>query len=48
MSVADLEDLAKIEAIGGDVMKQAIGAYRTVTAADEFREIERLRARPAQ
>jgi len=26
-------------------MKQAIGAYRTVTATAEFREIERLRSR---
>ena len=26
-------------------MKQAIGAYRTVTATPEFREIERLRSR---
>jgi len=39
------EDLTKIEAIGGTVMKQAIGAYRTVTATDEFREIERQRSR---
>ena len=39
------EELAKIETIGGDVMKQAIGAYREVTATDEFKEIERLRAR---
>ena len=26
-------------------MKQAIGAYRQVTATDEFKEIERLRSR---
>jgi len=26
-------------------MKQAIGAYRKVTATDEFKEIERLRSR---
>ena len=25
-------------------MKQAIGAYRAVTAADEFRQLERMRA----
>ena len=25
-------------------MKQAIGAYRTVTATDEFRQLERMRA----
>ena len=39
------EDLAKIEAMGVTVMKQAIGAYRAVTATDEFKEIERLRSR---
>jgi predicted transposase/invertase (TIGR01784 family) len=39
------EDLLNIEAIGGTVMKQAIGAYRQVTATDEFKEIERLRSR---
>jgi len=39
------EDLSKIEILGGAVMKKAIGAYRTVTATDEFREIERLRSR---
>ena len=38
------DDLSKIEAIGGDVMKEAIGAYRTVTATDEFRQLERMRA----
>ena len=26
-------------------MEQAIGAYRTVTATDEFKELERLRSR---
>ena len=39
------EDLAKIEALGVSVMKQAIEAYREVTATDEFRELERLRFR---
>jgi predicted transposase/invertase (TIGR01784 family) len=39
------EDLAKLEALEAPVMKQAIGAYRQVTATDEFREIERLRSR---
>ena len=38
------EDLENMEAIGGDVMKKAIIAYRTVTAADEFKEIERMRS----
>ena len=39
------EDLAKIEALEVPVMKQAIGAYRKVTAADDFRQLERLRSR---
>ena len=39
------EDLARIEVMGVPVMKQAIEAYREVTAMDEFREIERLRSR---
>jgi predicted transposase/invertase (TIGR01784 family) len=39
------EDLAKIESLGGSIMQQAIGAYRHVTATDEFKEIERLRSR---
>ena len=39
------EDLKRIEAMGVTIMKQAIGAYRTVTATAEFREIERLRSR---
>jgi predicted transposase/invertase (TIGR01784 family) len=39
------EDLNRIESIGGSVMKQAIGAYRTVTATDNFKELERLRHR---
>ena len=38
------EDLKRIEAMGVSIMKQAIGAYRTVTATAEFREIERMRA----
>lgn len=37
------EDLAKIEALEVPVMEQAIGAYRKVTATDEFRELERQR-----
>jgi predicted transposase/invertase (TIGR01784 family) len=39
------EDLAKIEALGVSVMTQAIGAYRHVSATEEFKEIERLRSR---
>jgi predicted transposase/invertase (TIGR01784 family) len=39
------EDLAKIESLGGSIMRQAIGAYRQVTATNEFIEIERLRSR---
>lgn len=39
------EDLEKIEAMEVSVMKEAIGAYRQVTATDEFKELERLRER---
>ena len=39
------EDLKKIEKLGVPIMEQAIKAYRHVSATDEFREIERLRAR---
>ncbi len=39
------EDLVKIEALEVSVMEEAIGAYRHVTATDEFKEIERLRSR---
>jgi len=39
------EELAKIEALEVPIMKQAIGAYRHVTATPEFREIERLRSK---
>jgi len=39
------EDLTKIEAMEVPEMKQAIGAYRAVTAMDEFKELERLRSR---
>ncbi|GHV14447.1 transposase [Clostridia bacterium] len=38
------EELTKIEAMEVPVMKQAIGAYRSVTATDEFKEYERLRS----
>jgi len=39
------EELTRIEALEAPTMKQAIGAYRKVTATDEFKEIERLRSR---
>jgi len=39
------EDLMKIEAMGVDVMSEAIVAYRQVSATEEFKEIERLRSR---
>ena len=39
------EELKKIEALGVSVMGQAIKEYRRVSATDEFRELERLRAR---
>ncbi len=39
------EDLAKLEALEVSVMNEAIGAYRHVSATDEFKEIERIRAR---
>jgi len=39
------EELAKIEALGVPIMKQAIGAYRHITATEEFKELERLRSR---
>ena len=36
------EELRQIEAMEVPVMKQAIGAYRSITATDEFKELERL------
>jgi predicted transposase/invertase (TIGR01784 family) len=39
------EDLKKIESLEAPVMKQAIGAYRSITATEEFKELERLRSR---
>jgi hypothetical protein len=38
------EDLKRIESMGVPVMKEAIEAYRSVAATNEFREIERLRS----
>jgi hypothetical protein len=37
------EKLKQIEALGVSDMEQAIGAYRNITATDEFRELERMR-----
>ena len=39
------EDLDQIEEMGVSVMAEAIRAYRQITAADEFKELERLRTR---
>jgi predicted transposase/invertase (TIGR01784 family) len=39
------DDLKHIEVLGGEVMEQAISAYRHVTATDKFKETERLRLR---
>ncbi|MCL2519285.1 MAG: Rpn family recombination-promoting nuclease/putative transposase [Oscillospiraceae bacterium] len=39
------EELEKIEALGVSVMKEAIGAYRHVSATPEFRELERMRSK---
>ena len=39
------EELKQIEALEVPIMTQAIGAYRHVTATDEFKELERLRSR---
>jgi predicted transposase/invertase (TIGR01784 family) len=39
------EDLKQIEEMGVPIMEQAIGAYRHVTATEEFKEMERLRSR---
>ena len=38
------EDIKRIEDMEAPIMKQAIEAYRTVTATDEFRQLERMRA----
>ncbi|GHS90169.1 hypothetical protein AGMMS49957_15390 [Synergistales bacterium] len=37
------EELKQIEALEVPIMEEAIGAYRGITATDEFKEIERLR-----
>jgi predicted transposase/invertase (TIGR01784 family) len=39
------EDIAKLYEMGVPIMKQAIDAYRQVSATDEFKELERLRSR---
>ncbi|GHV35384.1 hypothetical protein FACS18949_13250 [Clostridia bacterium] len=38
------EELKQIEDMEVPIMKQAIGAYRNITATDEFKEIERMRS----
>jgi predicted transposase/invertase (TIGR01784 family) len=37
------EELNRLERLGVPIVTQAIEAYRTVTASDEFKELERLR-----
>jgi len=39
------EELKQIEEMGVPIMKQAVGAYRHVSATDEFKELERMRTR---
>jgi predicted transposase/invertase (TIGR01784 family) len=39
------EELINLEKIGGDIMAQAVKAYRHVSASNEFKELERLRSR---
>ncbi|GHU90629.1 hypothetical protein FACS1894202_10730 [Clostridia bacterium] len=38
------EELKQMEDMEVPIMKQAIGAYRNITATDEFKEIERMRS----
>jgi predicted transposase/invertase (TIGR01784 family) len=38
------EELRQIEALEAPIMNEAIGAYRSVTATEEFRTLERMRA----
>ena len=38
------EELGQIEALGVPIMNQAIEAYRSITATEEFRTLERMRA----
>jgi len=37
------EELEKLVSIGGEVMAQAVEAYRSVSATEEFRMLERMR-----
>jgi predicted transposase/invertase (TIGR01784 family) len=39
------EEITKIEEMGVPIMREAIGAYRRVTASPEFRELERMRSK---
>jgi predicted transposase/invertase (TIGR01784 family) len=38
------EELIKLKNIGGNIMEQAVEAYRRVSTSNEFKELERLRA----
>jgi hypothetical protein len=38
------EELSKIQSIGGEVMAQAVEAYRHVSATEEFIMLERMRS----
>jgi predicted transposase/invertase (TIGR01784 family) len=37
------EELKQIEALGASVMNEAIGAYRSITATEEFRRLAQMR-----
>ena len=39
------KDISDIEGLGVDVLTKAVAAYRTVTASDKFKELERIRAK---
>ena len=39
------QDLADIEGLGVDVLSRAVAAYRSVTASNEFKDLERIRAK---
>ena len=39
------DDLSSIEGLGVDVLSRAVAAYRSVTASDKFKELERIRAK---
>ena len=39
------KDLSEIEELGVDVLSKAVAAYRSVTASDKFKELERIRSK---